>query len=187
MRANVRQVLLISAALAVSLSACEQIRETVGVEKKAPDEFSVVRTAPLSVPPTYDLRPPRPGARSVAQIDPRREAELATFGRQGAAATTNRAVADTAGEESLLRSLKVGNSAPDIRQQVDEESAILAADNRNFVERLMFWQTRPRAGAEVDAKKEQQRIQENAALGLPPETGSTPTIERKSNAGFSLF
>jgi hypothetical protein len=186
MRPNVRQILLMSAALAVSLTACEQIRETTGIEKKAPDEFAVVRNAPLSVPPTYDLRPPRPGARAITQIDPRREAQQATFGRQ-VATTANRPVAESAGEEALLRALKVDGNAPDIRQKVDEESAILAADNRGFVERLMFWQTPPAAGSEVDPTKERQRIQENSALGRPPETGSTPTIERKSNAGISLF
>jgi hypothetical protein len=57
--------------------------------------------------------------------------------------------------------LKVDGNAPDIRQKVDEESAILAADNRGFVERLMFWQTPPAAGSEVDPTKERQRIQEN--------------------------
>jgi hypothetical protein len=186
MRSSVRQVLLLSAVLAVSLSACDQIRETVGVEKKAPDEFAVVRNAPLSVPPTYDLRPPRPGARAVTQIDPRREAREATFGRQVAVAPTQ-PTAGSAGEAALLRSLNAGNTAPDIRQKVDEESAILAADNRNFVERLMFWQTPPPAGAEVDPQREQRRIQENSALGRPPQTGATPTIERKSNAGISLF
>ncbi len=187
MRSNVRRVVLTSAALAISLGACSQIRETVSVQKKAPDEFAVVRNAPLSVPPTYDLRPPQPGARAITQIDPRREAEQATFSQQVATANPNRPVADSAGEEALLRSLKTVNTPADIRQQVDEESAILAADNRNFVERLMFWRDQPTPGTEVDAQKEQQRIQQNSALGLPPEIGSTPTIERKSNAGISLF
>jgi len=32
------------------------------MSKRAPDEFAVVRRAPLIVPPDYDLRPPDPGA-----------------------------------------------------------------------------------------------------------------------------
>ena len=106
MRSNVRYAVLLYAGLAVSLSACEQIRETAGIQKKAPDEFAVVRNAPLSVPPSYDLRPPRPGARAVPQIDPRREAQQATFGQAAAPANT-RPMAESAGEEALLRSLGV--------------------------------------------------------------------------------
>ena len=29
--------------------------------KRSPDEFAVVRRAPLILPPDYGLRPPRPG------------------------------------------------------------------------------------------------------------------------------
>lgn len=185
MRSNVRNVVLLCVGLALSLSACEQIRETAGIQKKAPDEFAVVRNAPLSVPPDYDLRPPRPGARAIPQLDPRREAEQATFGRQAAAATVS--TAESASEKELLQTLHVGSTPPGIRQQVDEESAILASDNTNFVENLMFWRKDPPPGVVVNARGEQNRIQENSALGRPPDTGTTPTIERKSNAGISLF
>ncbi len=184
MHASVRRIVLVSAAVALSLTACEQIRESAGIEKKAPDEFRVVRNAPLSVPPNYDLRPPQPGARALPQIDPRQEAQAATFGRDGA---VQRPVAESAGEEALLRALNVGETPADIRTKVDEESAIMAAGDRNFVERLMFWRETPPPGTVVDPTGESRRIQENAALGRSPQTGTTPTIERKSNDGISLF
>lgn len=185
MHASVRRIVLVTAAMALSLTACEQIRESAGVSKKAPDEFRVVRNAPLSVPPNYDLRPPQPGARPVPQIDPRREAQQATLGRDTAAAS--RPVADSAGEEALLRALQVNETPEDIRTTVDEESAIMAADSRGFVERLMFWREEPPPGTVVDPTGESRRIQENAALGRPPQSGTTPTIERKSKDGFSIF
>ncbi|MCA8929394.1 MAG: DUF3035 domain-containing protein [Alphaproteobacteria bacterium] len=199
-----RRILLVTAALALSLTACEQLRESAGISKKAPDEFRVVRNAPLSLPPNYALRPPEPGARPLPQLDPRREAQQAALGRDagavaptgamaagtmaaGAASASAASAGESAGEEALLRNIKVGDTPTNIRAQVDEESAILAADNRNFVERLMFWRDQPPPGTVVDARGEARRIQENAALGRPPQTGSTPTIERKSNAGVSLF
>lgn len=37
------------------------IQDTLGLNKKAPDEFSVVRNAPLSLPPNFALRPPKLG------------------------------------------------------------------------------------------------------------------------------
>ena len=56
-----RPVLL--AILAVfTLSACEHAREAIGIGKQSPDEFAVVTRAPLSMPPDFGLRPPRPGA-----------------------------------------------------------------------------------------------------------------------------
>jgi hypothetical protein len=122
----------------------------------------------------------------VPQIDPRREAQQAALGRDATAAA-NRPVAESAGEEALLRALRVGETPSDIRTQVDEESAIFSSDNRNFVERLMFWRELPPPGTVVDPKGETQRIQQNAALGRPTQTGTTPTIERKSKNGFSLF
>ncbi len=184
MHASMRRIILVSAALALSLTACEQIRESAGVAKKAPDEFRVVRNAPLSVPPNYELRPPQPGARPLPQLDPRRETQQAALGNS---ASAGRPVADSAGEEALLRAMQVGDPPDDIRIQVDEESAILAADSRGFVERLMFWREEPPPGTAVDPEGETRRIQENTALGREPRTGSTPTIERKTKDGFSLF
>ena len=49
-------------ALIISVGGCEGVREAAGIAKKAPDEFAVVTRAPLSMPPDYGLRPPRPGA-----------------------------------------------------------------------------------------------------------------------------
>jgi len=44
------------------LSACEDLKKAVGIEKSSPDEFAVESRAPLTIPPDFDLRPPQPGA-----------------------------------------------------------------------------------------------------------------------------
>ena len=54
--------LSVIAILSVGLAACDSARETLGLNKRAPDEFAVVPRAPLVLPPNYDLRPPEPGA-----------------------------------------------------------------------------------------------------------------------------
>jgi hypothetical protein len=48
----------------LQLGGCAQgtVQDALGMSKRAPDEFAVVRRAPLIVPPDYDLRPPDPGA-----------------------------------------------------------------------------------------------------------------------------
>ncbi len=46
------------------LGGCAQgtVQDALGMGKRAPDEFAVVKRAPLILPPEYDLRPPDPGA-----------------------------------------------------------------------------------------------------------------------------
>lgn len=180
-----RPTLLLMLAAGAVVAGCGDIRDAAGVRKTAPDEFAVVRRAPLSVPPSYDLRPPRPGERAVPQIDPRTQSQVAVFGvaDQGLA----RATAGSAGEETLLRTLKIDTVDPSIRQKVDRESAVLALDERNFIERLMFWRDPPPPGTAVDAPAERARLQENDALGRPPTEGGTPSIERKETVRNKIF
>ncbi|MGY8960888.1 MAG: DUF3035 domain-containing protein, partial [Alphaproteobacteria bacterium] len=57
--------LSLSLALVGSLASCggdSKVGRILGYEKAAPDEFSVVKRAPLALPPDYGLRPPRVGA-----------------------------------------------------------------------------------------------------------------------------
>lgn len=42
-----------------ALSGCDPaVKRYLGIERKAPDEYSVVKSSPLSVPPNFDLTPP---------------------------------------------------------------------------------------------------------------------------------
>ena len=50
-------------ALSVSLAGCgggETVGEALGYEQTGPDEMTVIKRPPLTVPPDYNLRPPRP-------------------------------------------------------------------------------------------------------------------------------
>src|SRR6266478_1487913 len=64
------------------LLGCSDLRRVVGLDRVAPDEFSVESRAPLTIPPEFNLRPPQPGA-------PRPQ--------EGTAADKARKVIDTAG------------------------------------------------------------------------------------------
>ena len=53
--------ILISAILLVPfLAGCGEIRSKLGLNKQAPDEFTVLSQAPLSMPPNFALRAPAP-------------------------------------------------------------------------------------------------------------------------------
>ena len=48
----------------ILLAGCsgDKLTRTFGLTRDAPDEYTVTTRAPLSMPPDYNLRPPRPGA-----------------------------------------------------------------------------------------------------------------------------
>jgi hypothetical protein len=140
------------------LSGCGSARQTFGLDRTPPDEFSVLTRAPLAVPPEYKLRPPAPGAPRPQESDTRQQAASAVFGsvpqnRQQAAASS---APVTSGESALL--------------------------NTGFIDSLLFWQKQDPPGTVVNAKQEQQRLRENAALGKPVTEGDTPVIERRRKA-----
>lgn len=169
----------------VLLAGCSNFRETVGIERKPPDEFTVVTRPPLSLPPNYALRPPRPGERGPQEPAVREQARNVLLGRSEDAAAAASA-RQSAGETALLAHARTDSADPDIRRLIAGE--VQTGDDRNFVERLMFWVDYPPPGDVVDARREQRRLQENAALGRPVTTGDTPTIVRKPiNRGISLF
>ena len=45
-------------AVAMGLTACQGVRESLGLTRRAPDERLVVARPTLTLPPDYDLRPP---------------------------------------------------------------------------------------------------------------------------------
>jgi len=174
-------------ALLLLLAACGgDTARTFGFTRDAPDEFQVTTRAPLSMPPSLnDLPVPRPGATRPQELTQRQAAE-ATMAPSSvfAAAAAN----PTAGESALLS--QAGRPvSPDIRRRVDQESLRLDTADRGLVDRLMFWKAPEQPGTPVDARRESQRLRENAALGRDPTEGQTPVIQRarSSNPVTRLF
>jgi len=159
---------------------------TFGFTRDAPDEFQVTTRAPLSMPPSLnDLPVPRPGATRPQELSQRQAAEATIApGSVFAPATAGQ----TAGESALVS--QAGRPvSPDIRRRVDQESLRLDTANRDLVDRLMFWKSPEQPGTPVDARRESQRLRENAALGRDPTEGQTPVVQRarSSNPVTRLF
>ncbi len=176
-------VLLCAAALLAALSGCEQARQSLGMEKQAPDEFSVVTRAPLNMPPDYGLRPPVPGAKRPQETTVRDQARRILLG--GAATADSKAAQAgriSKGEAALLRRAGAVKVDPSIRGQVNVESAALADPDESFIDKIIFWQKPPPPGVVVDAGKEARRLREASALGNSPK-GAVPIIKRKKK-GF---
>ena len=166
-------------ALAVALTACEGgIGDALGLGKKAPDEFSVVRSAPLTLPPEFTLRPPRPGeARPNEESvrDQARDALLNEAGADGDAATESA----SQGEAAFIEQAGAGDVDPNIRHVVDREFSGYASEDDGFVDSLIFWRNDAPPGDVVDAAAEAERLRETIEAGEPVTGDETPTIRRR--------
>jgi len=176
------------------LAGCgDSTKRALGLTKSAPDEFAVVSRAPLSQPPDYRLRPPRPGAPSPARITPTKEAEAVLFKEGANARQSNSALASrpagspdaaprvavnqtTPGESALLAKAGADKAVPNIRAEINRESAVLAEADQSFIQRLLDLEAYEEEV--IDAAGEARRLRENEALGKPANEGKTPTIER---------
>ena len=164
------------------LSGCgdSSLSRTIGLERDLPDEFTVTTSPPLSMPPDYNLRPPRPGApRPQAQND-RQEAEedLSPQLALGAPAAQN-----SPGQSALVQQL--GTPAPtDVRAAVDRDAAE-GSNNQGFIDKLLYWRKPDTGNSQVDATKEAQRLRQNAALGEGPNVGDTPIIQPRQQGWFT--
>lgn len=180
-------------ALGAGLGGCSEAQKAFGLSKNPPDEFQVVSRAPLSLPPNYNLVPPAPGAPRPQEGTTRDQARNAVFGMQNgqvasvspelAAGDPNGVSPDASpGEQALLQSAGAVGVNPGIRQEVNAETQAATAADQQFIDRLIFWRKPNEPGIIIDPAKEQQRLQENAALGKPVTEGETPVIIRRKKA-----
>lgn len=177
-------------ALALLLAGCGESGRLFGFDRSGPDEFTVVRNAPLSVPPNATLRPPQ----GSAQSDTRNEsseaarASLLSSGPGDGVPAMAQATTQSPGEIALARRATAyyGVEA-DIRRVVNEESSQLVRESRSFTDKLVFWKDPEPPGTIIDAAAESRRLRENEALGKPLNSGAAPTIVRRKSGVSSLF
>lgn len=178
------RILVSGLLLGLSLSGCSSVRQAVGLGKNPPDEFQVVSHPPLAMPANYDLPTPDPGEARPQEATTTVTAQTLLLANATAPAGATPAV-DTAtdGEKALLAQAGAENSDPKIRAVVDAEAEKDAAQGHTVMEYLAFWRPAPLPGTVVDPEAEQQRIQQDAALGKPLSAGGpTPTVSRKPMA-----
>jgi hypothetical protein len=160
---------LLAVAAAVGATACS-------TGPRTPDEFRVVRKAPLTVPPDFNLRPPSPGASRPQDLQPDVQARVAVFG-------TDLGQTATEGEKLFVRAL--GGEATDrtVRAAVDFDSAQIVRKNRSFADAILSF-GRPVATAEpvVDAAAEAERLRSEQEA-LAEVTGGGQVMIRRRASG----
>ncbi|MCR9195868.1 MAG: DUF3035 domain-containing protein [Hyphomonas sp.] len=124
-----KHALLVSAGLAMTL-----VTGCVGLSgSNAPDEFRVVKKAPLVVPPEYSLRPPQAGQSQPFEVDEERAGSASAFG-------TDIGQNASAGERALVAAAGASAVSPVIRQRVDWEEAKTIRKSASIADRVLFWQ-----------------------------------------------
>lgn len=173
---------VLAAGSLVTLSGCGEsgLARTFGLVRDAPDEFTVTTQAPLSMPPDFNLRPPRPGIPRPQQRPEREQAEEALVPQL--ALTGPATGAPSLGQTALLEESGPAVS-PDVRQRVDQDAKLEQA-SESFLDRVLTWRKEDTRNIEVDPVAENQRLRQNAALGRTNDEGVTPTIAPKREGWF---
>jgi hypothetical protein len=156
MQKPVTLVALVAACAAVS--GCGGFRQAIGVEKVAPDEFRVVTRAPLTLPPDYALRPPRPGDPRPQELRPDGAARAAVFGQDVGAGAS-------AGEQAIIARAGASAVDPSIRAQVDLEGAALVRKPESFANTIIGFQGAAQAAQPLsDPAAEEQRLAQQESV-----------------------
>jgi hypothetical protein len=170
------------------LNGCEKAKQALGQTKESPDEFAVFQRAPLSLPPDYGLKPPRPGSERPQAVNPRDRVAQALGSKRTASGQPTKTKAGlyslSRGERSVLQLTGATKADPEIRMKIEKETGIMVTAGKSFTDKITFWQKPDKFGLTVDPAKEAKRIQKNQALGKPLNKGDIPVIKRKSKAIF---
>jgi hypothetical protein len=171
----------------VSLAACQNVKKELGVGRNSPDEFTVVKRAPLTLPPDYELRAPAEGtlAPPSAAVE---QARSALMGETTGELSGKSGDAD----DVLLQKMGATGADPNIRSVIAEENGYLALENKTVADKLLNWGETPPTDAKVpasivNAAEEKKRIEQNAAEGKPVNEGDVPVIEKKKGTIDKIF
>ena len=141
---------------------------------RTPDEMRVVRKAPLTVPPDYNLRPPAPGEARPQELLPDAQARVAVFG-------VDLGNNSTQGEQLFVKAAGADTTDRSVRNQVDFEAAQILRKNRGFADAIMFWNKKKPVEPQVDAAAEAQRLQAEDE-SVKAVTGGKPVLIRKKKS-----
>lgn len=147
--------LLVGSALA--LSACASGGND-GRRTGVPDEFRVVKKAPLTVPPNYSLRPPERGVVRPLEVDETRVTQVLAFG-------TDIGTDASAAERLMIARAGAIAVSPIIRETIDYDEAGLLRKGSTISDAVTGW-----TGSE---EEQALAADDNATGGAAVEIGRT--------------
>lgn len=179
----------------LALAACDSgsLGDTLGMNREAPDEFTVVSRPSLAVPPEFTLRPPRPGepprgasanevARSVltGKDTPLTPDKLEQPKGETAVTPVVTSDAPSGATSSFLKRMGVDGADSAIRDKLAADAIAPAAPKAGERSTLFDWFD---DGGEpvIDAKKEAERLRINKDAGKPANEGEVAVEKQKKS------
>lgn len=141
--------LLLLAGTAGLVSACGAL----GGGKNPPDEFAIVTKAPLTVPPDFALRPPKPGETRPEALSTSDRTRQLLVGDSSSQPPTN-------GELALLERVGALNVDNNIRAILAAENGGRAEKDESLANQLIFWDFQ---GNKVDDTSAPLRVEDSEA------------------------
>ena len=94
-----RKALALSGIIAAmaALPGCANTKASGFGERSGPNEFAVTRAPPLTMPPDFALRPPKPGAPRPQEVSPSSQALATMFGGTARTSPAQEALVGAAG------------------------------------------------------------------------------------------
>jgi len=164
----------------IALAGCSGVRSELGLGRYSPDEFTVVKRAPLSLPPEYDLLPPNPGAKRLDDHQTVKQAERIIFGEE-------EEVKEQDADSWLLSRMGANEADPSIRETLDKEKGFVPLEDKSVVEKVIFWDGSEQTESIIDASEEYKRLKTNEEEGRPINEGNVPVIERQQSTIDKIF
>ncbi|MCR9256939.1 MAG: DUF3035 domain-containing protein [Alphaproteobacteria bacterium] len=179
------------ALVSLGVTACGgDVAKNLGLTPTPPDEFQVVRKAPLSLPPSYALRPPAPGSQRPQELVPTESAKKTVFRLSDRTQSAVGPLPEGAdrGKAAFLARAGAAEANPNIRTVLQEDDVQIATANRTFLDTLLFWRDEEITDRTLlDADAEQRRLKENAAAGRGADEGDNPIIIERSSTSIFNF
>lgn len=191
------------------LAACSSntVKDTLGLERKAPDEFRVVSRPPLYIPPQFNLEPPMAGAASPTVVPADKKAQELVLGggkieggaevfslKQGGADTAVQSVetsnlvksssAVSSGEQQFLKNIGAEKADPKVRENLVQQEIVKQEKQEESSWWDFFSTAREKKEPVVNSKAEAERIRENKDTGKPVTEGATPDTAGKDRGWF---
>ncbi len=166
---------------ALLLAACGELREDLGLGRNPPDEFAVVERPPLSMPPDFALRPPRPGAPRPQEVDTSKQASDVLFSGSGKESSHV-----SASERALLEATGATEVEANVRDLVDREASQKVSASPHLLARLLGMESDEKSATTVDAMAEAERLKKAKEEDKPLNEGATPVIEKKTSGWLGL-
>ena len=135
------------------LYSCSGAKENIGLIKKSPDEFQVYEKKPLSVPPTFELRPPLDSDVVMEDSD----IDNVIFKEE-----IDEDESLTIGDEVLLISIGDKDSEEDIRKVINNENSISEIE-KPLLDKILDFEPVFEVDKKdniIDAEEEKKRIED---------------------------